>query len=172
MFYFFGTVQFLFHFKNSLAQIESGTVQDAECFFQFPADIFRYTGPGKTDTVKADATCRLTIGNYEGRNVLYDFRQAADHAVAADLDKLMNAGNTADDDPIFNGNVTGKAGTVAHDDVVADDAVVGNMGTGLEQAVIADSRFFPFPRRRADRHEFPENRAVADDKKTLFTVIF
>lgn len=33
MFYFFGTVQFLFHFKNSLAQIESGTVQDAECFF-------------------------------------------------------------------------------------------------------------------------------------------
>lgn len=132
MFYFFRTIQFLFHFKNSLAQIESRTVQDAECFFQFPTDIFRYTGPRKADAVQADAACRLTIGDDKGRNILYDLGQAADHAVAANLDKLMDAGNAADDDPVFDGNVTGKTGTVTHDDMVADDTVMGYMGTGLE----------------------------------------
>ena len=44
----------------------------------------------------------------------------------------MDAGNAADDDPVFDGNVTGKTGTVTHDDMVADDTVMGYMGTGLE----------------------------------------
>jgi hypothetical protein len=40
MFYFFIAVQFLFHFGNGLAQVQAGTVQDAESLLQFPAYFF------------------------------------------------------------------------------------------------------------------------------------
>mgnify|MGYP000379256909 CR=1 FL=1 len=98
MFYFFIAVQFLFHFGNSLAQVEAGTVQDAEGLLQFPAYFFRDTCPRKADAVQADAAGGLAVGDDERRNILDDFRQAADHAVAADFDELMDAGNAADDD--------------------------------------------------------------------------
>lgn len=45
MFNFFVAVQFLFHFGNGLAQIQAGTVQDAESLLQFPAYFFRNPGP-------------------------------------------------------------------------------------------------------------------------------
>lgn len=45
MFYFFIAVQFLFHFGNGLAQVQAGTVQDAESLLQFPAYFFRNPGP-------------------------------------------------------------------------------------------------------------------------------
>ena len=172
MFYFFIAVQFLFHFGNSLAQVEAGTVQDAEGLLQFPAYFFRDTCPRKADAVQADAAGGLAVGDDERRNILDDFRQAADHAVAADFDELMDAGNAANDDAVFDGDMAGQAGAVAHDDVVTDDAVMSYMRAGLEEAVVADARFFPFASRRADRDEFPKHRTVADDQVTLFAVIF
>ena len=68
----------------------------------------------------------------------------------------MDAGNAADDDAVFDGDMAGQAGAVAHDNVVTDDAVMSYMRAGLEEAVVADARFFPFASRRADRDEFPE----------------
>ena len=84
----------------------------------------------------------------------------------------MDAGDAADDDAVFDGDVTGQAGAVAHDDVIADDAVMSHMSAGLEEAVVADARFFTFTGGRTDGDEFPEHRAVADDQVALFTVIF
>ena len=75
-----------------------------------------------------------------GDDILFDAGHAADHGVFAHTDELMDRGQTANNCPFTNMDMSAQCGVVHQNDVIIDNAIVSNVRANHEQAVVSDPR--------------------------------
>jgi len=91
-----------------------------------------------TDFVNRPSLGWIAVGQHEGRNVLHNFRAAANHRHFANATELMNRDDAANNCVIFDGYMSGKGADIGHDDIVSQAIVMGDVGVGHVKAVAPD----------------------------------
>jgi len=97
-----------------------------------------------------------------GRNVLGDARVALGHREVADVDELVDAGASAEEDFGAQEAVAGDHDIVGEDVVIPDYDVVSEVGNGHEEIAIADAGVAARPGAAVDRDVFAEGVIIAD----------
>lgn len=92
--------------------------------------------------------------------------------MAADAAELVDGGEAAEDDVVFDDDVACEGAVIGEDDVITDDAVVGDVGVGEEVAVVADDGFFAGEGAAVYGAEFAEDVVAADFEEGGFAVVF
>ena len=74
--------------------------------------------------------CRSAIDDGEWWDVLDDLGATADERVCSEAAELVDAGESGNDDVVFDFDMAADGGVVGKDAMVADNAVVGDVRVG------------------------------------------
>jgi len=131
----------------------------------------------KSATLKADLVDPadgggVAVYDSERGDVLDDFGDAANDAVAAEAAELMDSGEARDDDVIADFDVPTESAVVGENVVIADLTVVGDVGVGEEEVVVADTGGDGFFGSAVNGGVFPEDVAISYFKVGGFSGVF
>ena len=105
---------------------------------------------------------RISVGQHERRDVLDNFRAAADHGHFAHAAELVDRNHPADDSVVFDGHVTRKGADVGHNDVIAEAIVMGDVAVSQDVVIRANRCHFAVAGRAVDGDTFAEGIVVAN----------
>src|SRR3990172_1281185 len=114
--------------------------------------------------VEAAATGGAAVRQHEGREVLAQDGEPADHGQAPDVHELVDSGQPAHVGVVPDVHMPADLADVHNDDAVPDPAVVADVRVDHDETLIADGRGRALTRGPADVGVLPDLVAVADDQ--------
>ena len=106
----------------------SGTEDQPVCLVQRSDRLGAEIVPLQTDHVDAADLRGVALDEHVRGHVVDDSRQAADVAIGADPDELVQSDGAGDGGERLDVNVAGEHGVVGHEDAVAEHAIVADDG--------------------------------------------
>ena len=114
----------------------------------------------------------ISIGNQEGRDILYDLGATSDDGMGADAAELVDSAESPDHRVIAHHNVACQGAVVGENHMITDDAVMGDVGVGEEISITADTGHASRGGGAVNGREFAKSVVGPDLQMSRFGLVF